>query len=97
MWATVYVDLSINVFAYTRITRSPDSGAYQANQEIWRGSISMAGLAKFTANAYPVSGPVEYINEVSSHPNVMIALSLSVWWLSVCESFNVVCCSPGSS
>lgn len=49
--------------------RSPDTAHVHVDdipeeQVVWRGDFTMHGMAKFSAIAYAVSGPVELLDEV---------------------------------
>lgn len=47
--------------------RSPDTADLDdvpGETVVWRGDFTMHGMAKFSATAYAVSGPVEYLDEV---------------------------------
>ena len=46
---------------------TPDSAHIDEIPEekvVWRGDFTMHGMAKFSAVAYAVSGPIEYLDEV---------------------------------
>ena len=42
----------------------PPPPQVRADQVIWKGFVNMNALAKFATTAYPVSGPVENLDEV---------------------------------
>ena len=41
-----------------------DDAPMEEEQIVWRGDFTMHGMAKFSAVAYAVSGPVEHLDEV---------------------------------
>lgn len=43
-------------------------------QVVWRGDFMMHGMAKFSAVAYAVSGPVEYLDEVYTQASHVIIM-----------------------
>ena len=61
-------DFSLLLLLSLLVCRPPppdaENGVENEEQLIWRGEFTMHGMARFSASAYAVSGPVDYLDEV---------------------------------
>ena len=53
-------------------TDEEESHAVKEEPSIWRGEFTMHGMARFSATAYAVSGPVEFLEEVCTNQTVVL-------------------------